>query len=824
MNKKGFTLTELIAILVIISIVALIAVPAVVNSIKNNNHDSYNGVVNDIILASETYAANMGASIVQISVETLKQAGYLPADLKNPIDNSNFNGCVYVVDGDPIYKEETCSTIILNVHGVRLYRDSILNGLDPVLDTGLIPVTIADDGTVTKASLGSEWYNYAQKKWANAVILKDSDNYLEGQIIPESDIESYFVWIPKFKYKLFDIGNYTNVTNSKPSSLIGHTIDIVFDPVNTTDSETSCATPLTSGTSGNCAVGKYMTHPSFITLGVNGYWVGKFEVSGTTSSLEVKPNANSLRNVTVGSFFTSIYDYNRNLESHMIKNTEWGAVTYLSLSNYGVNGEVRINNSSQYITGCSGTVAANNYSSKSQSDHTEGYYAGCENAYNTATGYLASTTGNITGVYDLSGSAWEFTAAYVSGNVGSSGLNVSGYNNKYFDIYSTSSSYEAFNYRILGDATGEMGPYYYYADSDSTSRVHNNWFADYSAFVEPANPWFARGGDFYNGVVAGPLNFGKSSGASGGTTRIVLAPQAKEEIDDVYINPLGAIWSFDYTGSVQTFSVPESGTYKLEVWGAAGGQYVSYLPPGLGGYSVGSIDLNQGDKLYIVVGGSGHDAQDTSGASGGYNGGGNGGSSKTPSGVDPYKGGGGGGGATHIATSNLGELKNYENNKNDVVIVAGGGGGSSSWSLGGSGGGTQGNKSQTDFPGFCTSTILSVNGGTQNSGYAFGQGQNAHNRLSGTDCGCEGIGGGGGGWYGGSAYQSDGVGTAISGAGGSGYVGNSNLYNKKMVSHYASHYGVVDDYTESTECHNGIPTTDCAKEGNGYVKITLLSH
>ena len=142
MNKKGFTLTELIAILVIISIVALIAVPAVINSIKNNNHDSYNGVVNDIILASETYAANMGASIVQVSVETLKQAGYLPTDLKNPIDNTNFNGCVYVVNGDPIYKEETCSTIIRNVDGVRLYKDSVLNGLDPVLTDGLIPVTI----------------------------------------------------------------------------------------------------------------------------------------------------------------------------------------------------------------------------------------------------------------------------------------------------------------------------------------------------------------------------------------------------------------------------------------------------------------------------------------------------------------------------------------------------------------------------------------------------------------------------------------------------------------------------------------------------------
>ncbi|MEG1142957.1 MAG: hypothetical protein RSE41_11055, partial [Clostridia bacterium] len=36
-------------------------------------------------------------------------------------------------------------------------------------------------------------------------------------------------------------------------------------------------------------------------------------------------------------------------------------------------------------------------------------------AYNTAGGYLASTTGNISGIYDMSGGAWE----YVAGNFNS---------------------------------------------------------------------------------------------------------------------------------------------------------------------------------------------------------------------------------------------------------------------------------------------------------------------------------------------------------------------------------------------------------------------
>ena len=362
--------------------------------------------------------------------------------------------------------------------------------------------------------------NYGEKRWATAVILKSSDNYIEGQTIPESNIDAYFVWIPKFKYKLFDMGNYTTTGNSKPSTSIARTIDIVFDTVNTVDSDTSCATPLISGESGNCAVDKYMTHPSFITMNVNGYWVGKFEPSGTTSDLDVKPNASILRTPTLGEFFTSMYDYNRSLDSHMMKNTEWGAVAYLSLSNYGINGEVRINNNSQFVTGCAATVAATTYDNRKQSDHSEGYIGECENAYNTSIGYLASTTGNISGVYDIAGGAWEYVAGYVDGNLGSSGLTPSNYDSKYFDVYNSSSSSFSYNYRILGDATGEIGPFY------NVNWVYrSNWFNDSASFLS-FDPWFVRGGNYYNGIVAGQTNFTGGSGGNGNSysARLVLAP------------------------------------------------------------------------------------------------------------------------------------------------------------------------------------------------------------------------------------------------------------------------------------------------------------
>ena len=80
------------------------------------------------------------------------------------------------------------------INFVSRYTENILNGADPVLKEGLIPVTIDNNGVVKKASLGWKWYDYETKRWANAVILNDeTDKYYDGDIIPEEAIESYFV-------------------------------------------------------------------------------------------------------------------------------------------------------------------------------------------------------------------------------------------------------------------------------------------------------------------------------------------------------------------------------------------------------------------------------------------------------------------------------------------------------------------------------------------------------------------------------------------------------------------------------------------------------
>ena len=388
----------------------------------------------------------------------------------------------------------------------------------PNISSGMIPV-VYDYGkeAFVKADTNSNWYNYNNKEWANIVILKDKNiNYNAEEIIPESNVDGYFVWIPRYKYQIFNLGNYNGYINGKPSTSTEQEIKIVFESKSTSKS------------TGN-VVGSYLTHPAF-TLGteeLDGIWVAKYETSGSTTDINILPNVESLRNINVKTMFDLAYNYERTMDSHMMKNTEWGAVAYLSHSKYGINSEIRINNSSTFTTGCAATVPALNYVKKEQTNHTEGYYNGCENTYNTPVGVLASATGNISGIYDMSGGAWEYMASYIQNTLGSSGFTVStisNYDSKYFDVYSSSSTITGYNNRILGDATGELGPFYSYKDSDNEQRFHSTWGTDNTNFVETSIPWFVRGGLYYAGVVSGTFAFARDVGGaySGYSFRLVL--------------------------------------------------------------------------------------------------------------------------------------------------------------------------------------------------------------------------------------------------------------------------------------------------------------
>ena len=270
------------------------------------------------------------------------------------------------------------------------------------------------------------------------------------------------------------------------------------------------------------------------------------------------------------------------------------------------------------------------------------------------------------------------------------------------------------------------------------------------------------------------------------------------------------------------------------MWGAQGGYepVSTMLKAGYGGFSTGKISLTSSTNLYISVGQKGKTASESVvgmgvSVAGGWNGGGNG---KTW--VDD-KIQSGGGGATSIQNSLIGDgqLKNYLNNKNNVIIVAGGGGGTGGSpfytflieSHGGDGGGFNGDSGaaqNTDWigtggtqleGGICNASNTTV---YQNSGFGIGQsvaGKSPNGTYGNSS-------GGGGGWYGGGG----GEGLGGYGGGGSGYIGNSSLTHKYMVVYSGTTSTAENTKTILNAKVSSIATTDYAKSGDGYCKITWM--
>ena len=388
------------------------------------------------------------------------------------------------------------------------------------------------------------------KEYTDVSIINRStyQNASPGTEINEQDILAYYVWIPRYKYKVW---NKDKVIKTDSYDAYNTGIDIVFENDTESTGTISCvysfATPSSTAGSPNetCTGtnGDYYTHPAF-TFGdteLRGFWIGKFELSsetptitdggGTTTTLtpRILPNVISWRNNDISNFSTVIQNMQASnniyglstdkstTDSHMLTNMEWGAVAYLTNSNYGrcSNGtctEVTINNCSTRITGIGAdTVSAGESSTTCTTD---------ANKYNGEKGVLASTTGNVYGVYDMSGGAYE----YVMGNVSSTadaytfysygaGFASNWYNDysnqKYVNTYARISSYsdrttqKAYNAGRLGDATGEV------VLSDGGS---GGWYSDSAAFPSDNVPWFLRGGHYYNVSGAGVFYFNFCSG------------------------------------------------------------------------------------------------------------------------------------------------------------------------------------------------------------------------------------------------------------------------------------------------------------------------
>ena len=429
--------------------------------------------------------------------------------------------------------------------------------------------------TVSTTADDENWYNYEEKRWANA---KTEDG-------------SLWVWIPRFAYRIIPPASSDTERKGTTSIVfLEGTTDNYYDENSQKHTAKRCTNinEVVDTTTG------YTVHPAFADESkinyrnggwdseLYGIWVAKFEAAYATSSnvsankVNVSSGINysktqvwapaaivktenssatsdgwaKARNYVDGvygstqtsikypTFQGSSYSMNyinhndafllaknmtgtKNIyglspsdtDSHMMKNSEWGAVAYISKSQYGLNPidiAVNVKNSND---NSNNVYAVTGYNNQGQT----------WNDTNIKFGNSASTTGNIYGIYDMSGGTWERTAAYVNNgnenlsNYGASVITGGAISTKYATAYAsgetssetTDDAKSEANYnvdgnkKIYGDAVYE---------TSTKGSGYSAWYLDYSAFPENIYPFFVRGGHWDGGYTSGLFFFNWNNG------------------------------------------------------------------------------------------------------------------------------------------------------------------------------------------------------------------------------------------------------------------------------------------------------------------------
>ena len=463
----------------------------------------------------------------------------------------------------------------------------------------------------------NNWYNYEEKKWANA---RTQDG-------------SYWVWIPRYAYKI----TYKNLSNKSE----GGTIDIKF-LVGTTDQyydeqgNLKTAKRATSATEEIDTTKDYYVHPAFTDESkinyanggwdkeLTGIWVAKFEAgyasgnnnapvkasstnytkslsyvaeieAGTSETVYIEPrnwldgiygesktaikyptfqpltytmiyiNLNDAYNISKRlTEKDNIYGLSENTaNSHLMKNSEYGALEYLTHSKYGTNAEepylnnITLNSGNKQRTETTGRngvdsvysvsgVTTGEIKSKTKittieninkiqgNNANDGVYA-----WNQIEGQKASNTLNMYGVYDISGGTWERIAAYVPNeneNLKRYGQDLTydrdilkTESTKYVTVYPfdkisdntsleeteanrdlTSSENYKKNKYIWGDGVREVS---------TQGKGYTSWNNDYSYYPGLNRPFFVVSSSFDNNIYSGIHIFSRNEGyQSNGTS------------------------------------------------------------------------------------------------------------------------------------------------------------------------------------------------------------------------------------------------------------------------------------------------------------------
>ena len=407
---------------------------------------------------------------------------------------------------------------------ITIKEKSTVSSLDtsganaPVLASNMIPVYYDETSGVWKKAdknnkdNNNRWYSYESSgeykgMWANAVTVKDTNrqtylNATPGTTISMNDINTMWVWIPRFN--AVTPNNYNGGTKAKPNA-----IDVTYAKQN------------------EPAIDAF----TFGNKELSGFWYGKFETghatlaSNTTKNnlgctneicnnangIIIKPNVTSLQYNNLSNFFFASRSMEQTgnsfgfikdeVDTHMSKNNEWGAVAYLTQSIYGrctdstTCAAVGINNNKNTITGYGAPAGSND--------------SATNGAYNTTLGKDASTTKNIYGIYDMAGGSYEFVMGIFADTNGKprSGYTI-GSNSGFTGMLSDGTTY-------TGIAFPDSKYYNLYTGSSYTGHAlteTQDWYGSFAFFADKSQPCFYRGGGYNMSLSAIIFNFIGSPG------------------------------------------------------------------------------------------------------------------------------------------------------------------------------------------------------------------------------------------------------------------------------------------------------------------------
>ena len=511
MKNKGFTLIEVLGVIVILSMLVVIGSRSIANILKKSKvelselqiesiKESAASLANDNLL----YMPSIN-KCKYITLSDLYDYGYFSDEVINPEKNEAYTNIFVSVCA---ITNDTLNTVSYNYQlkyldenekvefGMNPFflaePDLYNNNLTPIVYIQLKYASSTSDEVLERNIVVNDiteengyyykyewqvpyeddvWYDYDNQMWANAVILDNGIIKSSGDTVDvdltdgTSDAIGMFVWIPRYSYTIkcqnndytncygnYDfaekIGASSNVSSSTPGA-----IDIKFVSANVKSK--GSAKYYGSKPKNWYTMSAFTLQDNDRSTELDGLWIGKFEVSAydkinedtvseyiscsencsESSMIRTLPNLSTLLYNSQFTYFNLINgvtkNYNlNNLDTHMIKNSEWSLGSYLYQSLYGKYGNYNYTNnykniyrniSSTFITGSSNGGSSYCYNNDSVSiTRNNDTYNSCltqlgydylvdNNDGKGPLGAGASTSGSIYGIYDMEGGALEFS-------------------------------------------------------------------------------------------------------------------------------------------------------------------------------------------------------------------------------------------------------------------------------------------------------------------------------------------------------------------------------------------------------------------------------